>query len=98
MHPDERLRLERLGDALTNRRSRPSSDTRAVAAVSAVGHWLRYDDDFVNDARNRCGRVDYNSVLRNVFFRLMPSRNEFPFSWKSAAPFIVRSRVKPPIQ
>jgi hypothetical protein len=54
--------------------------------------------DLVNDVRDRCGGFDYNAVLRNVFFRLMQSRNEFPFHWLSAAPLIVRSLVKPPIQ
>lgn len=54
--------------------------------------------DLVNDVRDRCGGVDYNAVLRNVFFRLMQSRNEFPFHWLSAVPLIVRSLVKPPIQ
>jgi len=28
----------------------------------------------------------------------MQSRNEFPFHWLSAAPLIVQSLVKPPIQ
>ena len=55
-------------------------------------------NDFVNDARDRRGGVDRNAVLRNVFFRLMQSRDEFPFRWLSAAPLRVRSLVKPPIQ
>jgi hypothetical protein len=54
--------------------------------------------DLVNDARDGRGGVDYNAVLRDVFFRLMPSRNEFPVRRLSAAPLIVRSLVKPPIQ
>ncbi len=54
-------------------------------------------DDLVNDARDRCGTVDYNTVFRNVFFRLMQSRNEFPFRLFSA-PLIFRSLVKPPVQ
>jgi hypothetical protein len=54
--------------------------------------------DFVNDACNRCGGVDLNAVLRNLFFRLMQSRNEFPLRWLSVVPLRVRSLVKPPIQ
>jgi len=54
--------------------------------------------DLVNHARDGRGGVDYNAVFRNVFFRLMQSRNEFPFHRLSAAPLIVRSLVKPPIQ
>jgi len=55
-------------------------------------------NDLVNDARDRCGGVDQDAVFRNVFFRLMQSRNELPFRWFSAAPLRVRSLVKPPIQ
>ena len=55
-------------------------------------------NDFVNDARDRRGGVGRNAVLRNVFFRLMQSRDEFPFRWLSAAPLGVRPLVKPPIQ
>ncbi len=66
------------------------------SALSVIGFAMT--NDFVNDARNRCGGVDYHSVLRNIFFRLMPSRDEFPFSRNPAAPFTVRSCVKPPIQ
>ena len=54
-------------------------------------------NDFVNDARDRCGGVDWNAVIRNVFFRPMQSRKEFPFRWLSAAPLGVRSLVEPPI-
>lgn len=36
-------------------------------------------DDLVNDVLDRRGGVNYNSVFRNVFFRLVQSRNEFPF-------------------
>jgi hypothetical protein len=52
----------------------------------------------VNDLRDRCGSVDRDAVLRNVFFRAVPSQNEFPFCWCSAAPLRVRPLVKPPIQ
>ena len=55
-------------------------------------------NDFVNDARDRCGGVDRDAVLWNVFFRLMQSRNQFTFRWLSAAPLRVRSLIKPPIQ
>jgi hypothetical protein len=55
--------------------------------------------DLVNDARDRCGGVDYNTVFRSVFFRLVQSRNEFPFrSSSSSTPLIFRSLVKPPVQ
>jgi hypothetical protein len=69
---------------------------RRPAALPPPGRTLM--KDLVNDVRDRCGGVDYNAVLRNVFFRLMQSRNEFPFHWLSAVPLIVRSLVKPPIQ
>ncbi len=54
-------------------------------------------DDLVNDARDRRGRVDYDAVLRDVFFRLMQSHNELPLRW-FCAPLIFRSLVKPPVQ
>ena len=72
--------------------------------VATPGGLLRYrrrgglTKDLVNDVRDRRGGVDYNAVLRNVFFRLMQSRNELPFRWLSAAPLIVRSLVKPPVR
>jgi len=47
---------------------------------------------------DRCGGVDDNAVLRDVFFRLMPSHDEFAFRRLSATPLVVRSFVKPPIQ
>jgi len=49
-------------------------------------------NDLVNDARDRCGGVDQDAVFRNVFFRLMQSRNEFSFRLFSA-PLIFRSHV-----
>lgn len=55
-------------------------------------------EDLVDDARDGYGGGDYSTVLGSVFFRPMQSRNEFPFRWLSAAPPIVRSLVKPPIQ
>ena len=54
--------------------------------------------DLVNDACDRCGGVDDNAVPRNVFFGLKQSGNDFPFHWHPAAPLLVRSLVKPPIQ
>lgn len=54
-------------------------------------------DDLVNDTRDRCGGVDYSTVLRSVFFRSMQSRNEFPLRWFSA-PLVFRPLVKPPVQ
>ena len=57
-------------------------------------------DDLVNDAHERCGGVDDDTVFRYIFFRLMQARNDFPFRlfsapliWISAA-----SPVKPPVQ
>jgi hypothetical protein len=55
-------------------------------------------NDLVNDARHRRGGVDDNAVLRNVFFRLVQSRDESPPRRLSAAPLGVRPLVKPPIQ
>jgi hypothetical protein len=54
-------------------------------------------NDLVNDARDRCGGVDHDTVFRNVLLRLMQSHNEFPFRLFSA-PLIFRSLVKPPVQ
>jgi hypothetical protein len=51
----------------------------------------------VNDARDWRGGVDCNTVLRNVFFRLMQSRDNFSFRL-SSAPLILRSLVEPPDQ
>jgi len=53
--------------------------------------------DLINDARDGRGGVDYNTVFRSVFFRLIQSRNEFPFSLFSP-PLIFWSLVKPPVQ
>ena len=53
--------------------------------------------DLINDACDGRGGVDYNTVFRSVFFRLMQSDNEFPFSLFSA-PLIFWSLVKPPVQ
>jgi len=53
-------------------------------------------NDLVNDARDRCGGVDQDAVFRNVVFRLMQSRNDFPFRLPSA-PLIFRSLVKPSV-
>jgi hypothetical protein len=69
---------------------------RRPAALPPPGQTLT--KDLVNDALDGHGGVDCNSVFRNVFFRLMQSRNEFPFRRLSAAPLIVRSLVKPPVQ
>ena len=52
--------------------------------------------DLINDARDGRGGIDYNTV-RSVFFRLMQSYNEFPFSLFSA-PLIFWSLVKSPVQ
>jgi hypothetical protein len=49
----------------------------------------------VNDLRDRCGGVDRDAVLRNVFFRLVQSRSDFPMRF--CAPVIFRSLVKPPV-
>jgi hypothetical protein len=56
--------------------------------------------DLINDARDGRGGVDYNTVFRNDFFRLMRSHNEFPFAWFSAPVIWVEptSLVKPPVQ
>ena len=56
--------------------------------------------DLINDARDGPGGVDYNTVFRNVFFRLMQSHNEFAFAW-FCAPIIwvqTASLVNPPVQ
>jgi hypothetical protein len=71
--------------------SSTSSQPQAACCATAAGADLT--KDLVNDARDRCGGVDYNAVLRNVIFRLMQLRNEFPFHWLSTAPLIVRSLV-----
>ncbi len=47
---------------------------------------------------DRCAGVDENAVLRDVFFRLMPSHDEFAFDRPSATPLVGRSLVKPPMQ
>ncbi len=56
--------------------------------------------DLINDAREGRGGVDYNTVFRSVFFRLMQSHNEFPFFWCSAPVIWISSAsfVKPPVQ
>ena len=64
----------------------------------AFAYLLRLANDLVNDVCDRCGGVDRNAVLRDVFFRLMQSRNEFPFLWLSAAPLRVRPLIKPLLQ
>ena len=53
-------------------------------------------EDLINDARERDGGVDDNTVSWNLFFRLMQSRNDFPFRWPSA-PLIFRSLLYPPV-
>jgi hypothetical protein len=57
-------------------------------------------DDLVNDARERCGGIDDNAILRNVFLRLMQSRNEFPFRWFCAPVSRVQchSLINSPVQ
>jgi len=72
-------------------------ETRFCSPKLKVLYLLRLTKDLVNDARDRRGGVDYSTVFRNVFFRLMQSRNEFPFR-SSSAPLIFRSLVKPPVQ
>jgi len=53
--------------------------------------------DLVDYVRDRRICVDHDTVLRNVFSRLMQSRNELPFRFPPA-PLIFRSLVKPPVQ
>jgi hypothetical protein len=72
--------------------------TFTVAKALASAYQLRLANDLVNDVCDRCGGVDRDPVLRDVFFRLMQSRNEFPFLWLSAAPLRVGSLVKPSLQ
>jgi len=71
--------------------------TRIVRALCALACRCQ---DLVNDARDRRGGVNYNTVFRSIFFRLMQARNDFPFRlfsdpliWISAA-----SPVKPPVR
>jgi hypothetical protein len=52
----------------------------------------------VGNVFDRCGGVDGNAVCREVFFRLMPSDDEFAFRRHSATPLVVRSLVKSSIQ
>jgi len=47
---------------------------------------------------DRCGTVDNDAVLRDVFLRLMPSHDELAIRRHSAAPLLVRSLVKPLMQ
>ncbi len=56
--------------------------------------------DLVNDAHDGRGGVDYNTVFRSVFFRLMQSHNEFSFFWFSTPVIWISaaSLVKPPVQ
>ena len=54
--------------------------------------------DLVDDVLDRCGGVDDDAVLRDVFLRLMPSHDELAFRRHSAAPLVVRSLVKPPVE
>ena len=56
--------------------------------------------DLINDAREGRDGVDYDTVFRSVFFRLMRSHNEFPFAWFSAPVIWVQpaSLVNPSVQ
>jgi len=69
---------------------------------SPAARWLRTGlastKNLVDNVLDRCGGVDDNAVLRDVFFRLMPSHDEFAFRRLSATPLVVWSLVKPPIQ
>ena len=47
---------------------------------------------------DRCGGVDDDAVLRDVFLRLMPFHDELAFRRHSAAPLLVRALVEPPMQ
>ena len=54
-------------------------------------------DDFVNDVRDRYGRVDDSTNFRYFFFRSMQPHDQFPFC-SFPAPLSFRSLVKPPTQ
>ncbi len=51
-------------------------------------------DDLFDDARDRRGGVDYNAVLRDVFFRLTQCHNELPLGW-FCAPLIFKAHAQP---
>src|SRR3954453_23332419 len=96
-----------LADALTRRTS-----SQQFAATGergdVVGGWtalrrglgtcLTLTKDLVHHVLDRCGGVDNHPVLRDVFFGLMPPDDEVAFRGLPAAPLLVRSRVKPPVQ
>ena len=42
--------------------------------------------------------ASFTMAFFGILLRLMPSPDEFPFRWVSAAPLVVRSLIKPPIQ
>ncbi len=54
--------------------------------------------DLVHDARDGRRSIDDETALWNVFFRFVQARDEFTFHWLSAAPLMVQSLVKPPVQ
>ena len=54
--------------------------------------------DLIDNVLDRCAGVDDDAVLRDVFLRLMPSHDELAFRRHSAAPLVVRSLLKPPMQ
>ena len=78
---------------------RVGSENRQIKAKLGQGNSLypALTDDLVNDAGNRCGGIDDNAVLRNVFVRSMQARNEFPFCLQPA-PLILRSLLEAPVQ
>ena len=76
------------------RRSRCARSTDGKPALAC----LASTKDLVDNVLDRCGGVDDNAVLRDVFFGLMPSHDELAFRRHSAAPLVVRALVKPPLQ
>ena len=56
-----------------------------------------FQENLIHDAFKRRSGVDYDTTLRDIFFRCMQSHNQLPFAWSSAK-LIFRSPGKPPVQ
>ena len=55
--------------------------------------------NLIHDAFNRRSGIDYDTTLRDIFFRCIQSRNEFAFLWFSAEVSWVQchSLINPPV-
>ncbi len=69
----------------------------SLAGMPGVRDLVALSQNLIHDAFNRRSGIDYDTALRDIFFRCMHSPNQLPFA-RLCTKLVFWSPGKPPVQ